>query len=95
MASEEFDPKGKGHLLALHILEKGFQAGSITGGIIVCPIIAYRLGLRDPKLLTRLANGMVVSALTGTALAGELASGHLCTRSMYAEADFLTGISLN
>ncbi len=87
MGSEEFDPKGKGHLLALHILEKGFQAGSIIGGIIVCPIVAYRLGLRDPNLLTRLANGMVVSALTGTALAGTLASEHICTRSVYAEAD--------
>lgn len=70
MASDDFDPKSKGYLLALHILEKGFQAGSIIGGIIVCPIIAYRLGIKDPNLLERLANGMAVSALTGTALAG-------------------------
>lgn len=71
MASESFDPKGKGHLLALHILEKGFQAGSIIGGVIICPILAYRFGVRDPNIFIRLANGMAVSALTGTALAGE------------------------
>jgi hypothetical protein len=75
MASEDFDPKGKGHLLALHILEKGFQAGSIIGGVIVCPILAYRFGIRDPNILIRLAKGMAVSALTGTALAGE----HACS----------------
>ena len=77
MSHEDFDPKGKGHLLALHILEKGFQAGSLIGGVIVCPIAAYRLGVRDPNLLKKLVNAMAVSALAGTALAGTYRNTHL------------------
>lgn len=76
MSSEDFDPRGKGDLLALHILEKGFQAGSIIGGVIVCPSVAYRLGFRDFNLVKKLVNAMAVSALAGTALAGT--SRHTC-----------------
>ena len=90
MASESFDPKGKGHLLALHILEKGFQAGSIIGGVIICPILAYRFGVRDPNIFIRLANGMAVSALTGTAVAGEMPvrSGTCSMRDFENEINF-------
>ena len=40
---EDFDPKGKGYLLGTHILDKGFQAGSLVGALIVVPLTAYRL----------------------------------------------------
>ena len=68
---EEFDPVGKGHLLALHIMLKGFEAGALIGVCLVAPIMAWRLRRRPSyELAARLPNALAVSAVTGTALAG-------------------------
>lgn len=77
MADEDFDPKGKGHLLALHILEKGFQTGSLIGGFFVVPFLTYKLGARNSQIVPRLANGLAISAITGTLLAGKYCSNVL------------------
>ena len=66
----DFDPTGKGHLLALHILLKGFQAGALFGTLIVTPIMAWKLRSRPRELVQKLPNAYAVSALTGIALAG-------------------------
>ena len=68
---EEFDPVGKGHLLALHIMLKGFEAGALYGVCLLAPIMAWRLRHRPSyELAARLPNALAVSAVTGTALAG-------------------------
>ena len=67
---KEFDPTGKGHLLALHILLKGFQAGALIGTLVVTPIMAYRLRSRPREIIQNLPNAFAISALSGIALAG-------------------------
>lgn len=70
MAEDNFDPSQSAALrLYSHILQKGFQAGSIIGVGIVAPILAYRQGSLDLALLTRAAGR---GALWGTAATGQL-----------------------
>lgn len=67
----DIDPKGKGYLLLLHILDKGFQAGSLIGALLVGPSVSYRLGRRgEYDLFRRYIRVCGTSALVGTALAG-------------------------
>ncbi len=68
---EDFDPKGKGYLLGTHILDKGFQAGSLVGALIVVPLTAYRLS-RSGKgdILRGAIRPCGTSAVVGTVLAG-------------------------
>ena len=49
-----FDPVGKAHLLALHIMLKGFEAGALFGVCIVAPIMAWRLRSRPRELAVKL-----------------------------------------
>jgi hypothetical protein len=70
----EFNPKGKGYLLGSHILQKGFQGGSLVALLAVAPLVVYR-STRDASLsrmdvLTRVLRACGSSALVGTALAG-------------------------
>ena len=71
VAEADFDATGKGHLLALHILLKGFQAGGLIGTLVVTPIMAWRLRSRPQEIVQKLPNAYAISALTGIALAGE------------------------
>ena len=73
---EDFDPAGKGNLLALHIMLKGFEAGALFGVCIVAPFMAWRLRNRPGELAARLPNAFATSAVTGTALAGGHAGSH-------------------
>ena len=68
---EDFDPKGKGYLLGTHILDKGFQAGSLVGILIVGPLTAYRMYRRaEGDIFGRATKACGTSAVVGTALAG-------------------------
>ncbi len=67
---DDFDPKGKGALLATHILQKGFQAGSLVGAIIG-PLVAYRLTRKgEPHVVRKVVKACGTSAVVGSALAG-------------------------
>ena len=59
---EDFDPKGKGYLLGTHILDKGFQAGSLVGALIVVPLTAYRLSRSGKGDILRVPSGLAVQA---------------------------------
>jgi hypothetical protein len=90
MATEDFDAKGKDYLLALHILEKGFQTGSLVGGLFVVPVLTYKFGVKNPTIVPRLANGLAISAVCGTVLAGllcvpRLRSGTWCNMRLAFE----------
>lgn len=68
---EEFDPKAKGYLLGTHILDKGFQAGSLVGALVVGPIATYRLAHRgEANTFRRTLKACGTSAVVGMALAG-------------------------
>ena len=68
---EDFDPKGKGYLLGTHILDKGFQAGSLVGLLAVCPLTAFRSTRRgDLDVFRRAVKACGTSAAVGTVLAG-------------------------
>ena len=61
-----------GHVLAVHVLHRGWDAGSIIGAALVCPIVAYRL--RTGKgYVQPLLKSLGISACAGTALAGAVA----------------------
>ena len=79
---EDFDPKGKGYLLGTHILEKGFQAGSLVGVLIVGPLAAYRLSRHGGgDIVRKVVKACGTSAVVGTALAGTAWPGrHECSR---------------
>ena len=73
-SEHDFNPKGKGYMLGSHILQKGFQGGSLVGLLAVAPLVAYRIR-RDAYLsrldvLNRVLKACGTSALVGTALAG-------------------------
>lgn len=66
-----FDPKGKGYLLGTHILEKGFQAGSLIGVLVVGPLAAYRAARRgEGDVVRRAVKACGTSAVVGSVLAG-------------------------
>ena len=68
---EDFDPKGKGYLLGTHILDKGFQAGSLVGVLVVGPLTAFRLNRRgDFDVFRKTVRACGTSAAVGTVLAG-------------------------
>jgi hypothetical protein len=67
---KEFDPTGRGPLLALHILLKGFQMGALFGTLVVTPIMAIRLRRNPRDFVQKLPNAFAISALSGIALAG-------------------------
>ena len=68
---DDFDPKGKGYLLGTHILEKGFQAGSLIGVLVVGPLAAYRAARRgEGDVVRRAVKACGTSAVVGTVLAG-------------------------
>ena len=71
-SEEDFDPAGKGHLLALHILLKGFEVGALIGTFFVLPVMAFTLRSRPRDLVQRLPNAFAISAVSGIALAGGL-----------------------
>eukprot|EP00877_Chromochloris_zofingiensis_P012775 jgi/Chrzof1/7751/Cz02g35130.t1 len=73
MAEDNFDPSQSAALrLYSHILQKGFQAGSIIGVGIVAPILAYRQGSLDLALLTRAAGRGALWGTAATAVLGAL-----------------------
>lgn len=63
---DDFDPMPYAHAqMASHILQKGFQSGSLVGSVVVGPILAYRAGQRP----------LVVSTAGRSALVGVFLSG--------------------
>lgn len=69
MATDEddFDPLPNAHVLMWsHILQKGFQAGSLIGTAAVGPVLAYRAGK-----WTTVVSTAGPAALVGVALAGK------------------------
>jgi hypothetical protein len=77
MAAEEvFDPTKDSTAvnalrLASHVLQKGFQAGSLVGLAIVVPIVAFRKRGSGIPLLPQLAKAQAMSAVVGSGVGGK------------------------
>lgn len=73
-SERDFSPKGKGYMLGSHILQKGFQGGSLVALLAIAPLVAYKVrhdaSLSRLDVLSRMLKACGTSALVGTALAG-------------------------
>ncbi len=68
MEDDDFKPPAyPAASLYWHILQKGWQAGSVTGAVGVVPFLAIYKKVRDPATLLRAMN---YSAMAGTAASG-------------------------
>lgn len=62
----DFDPYQNAHLLMWsHILQKGFQAGSLIGSVAVGPILGYRSGKWSTVVNTAGRSALVSVILSG------------------------------
>lgn len=92
MATDEFDPSKDSTLvnglrLWRHIVEKGFQFGSVIGLAIVVPIVAYKQkkqGVTLQAAAPKLARAQVIAAASGLALSSKSGCALLCRLSYVA-----------
>lgn len=74
-AEDSWAPKYPAVHLFSHVLQKGFQAGSVIGVVAVVPaVLLLKRGATEVPPLLRAANTLGYSAAAGTAL-----SGAMCT----------------
>ena len=67
MEDDDFDPNQNTHILMWsHILQKGFQGGSLVGSLAIGPALAYRAGQWPVVLSTAGSTALVGVLLSGT-----------------------------